>query len=150
VSRQRQSIVVWWMEDDGVRHEQRLTFRDEEEPLSRVAPPRAAWLVEVFDPVRHRVAVLAANAGHPPLLYAPRSGSPAWMLLADGLVSAFINRDEQGRPVVAPFGTPAAQVPAWCPVCRQEWPVQAERLRDKSGPKPGKPGRFTIGVAHSA
>ena len=123
-------------------------FQEKIEPTPRLAdtaPPRKTWLVEVLDPAKHLVAVLAANAGLDPLVYATRTGWPEFDLLPDGLAGLFVSRGEDGRPpVVAPIGEPRSTFPVYCPLCAEEYELAAAMLHAKRGSKPGKPGRFTV------
>jgi hypothetical protein len=146
VSRDRQVRVVTHVSDDGDERDQRLRYRDTPPALADTAPGRSPWLVEVLDPNKHRVAVLVANAGLEPLVYViGYSGAPAFVLLPDGLAGALVTAG-----TVSAVGDAAVERPVFCPVCKVLFPLLADTLHAKRGPKPGKPGRFTLGASHSA
>ena len=121
--------------------------------FSPLAPHRRAWLVEVEDPAGHLLAVLAANAGLEPLLYTLttlRSAAPAYVLLPDGLSSAtaILNGNRYGS--VAESGDRLDRVLLRCTQCRAVFPVVAQELQRRRGPRPGRPYRLTLSASHSA
>ncbi len=149
MSRRREVRVITWTDEHGQRHEHRTTVK--QEPSLAASVPRRLWLVEVYDPARHLVAVLAANAGLEPLVYSGGTWAPSFVLSPDGLRAARVVNDErEPRPTVTGLGAPRPAFPVWCATCRADYPVGADDLTAMRGEKPGKPRRLTIGVSHSA
>jgi hypothetical protein len=145
VSRARHPRVVTHLDDnDTIEHIERIQ-RKAPPRLTETTPPRSTWLVEVFDPAKHRVAVLIANAGLPPLVHVFRTGAPSYLLLPDGLAGTLVERAS-----VTAIGDTLPVRSVFCPVCNRGYSLPAAMLHAKRGSKPGKPGRFTVRESDNA
>ena len=140
MSRGRHVRRVTFVDDDATERPQQIRRKDASPPLRDVAPPRDRWLTEVFDPAGHLVAVVAATVpGGPGLVFAARHGTPAYVLLPEGLAGAFA---EDGVAVL--IGTPRADASVFCPLCVSPFFLDAIELHRKRG-RPGRPR--SVGVS---
>jgi hypothetical protein len=143
VSRPKRPREVRWREQ-GVERVQRII--EKEPTVASTAPPTDRWLVAMYDPTGHLVAVLAVNGENaPPVVYeANEHGAPTLVLLPDGLAMAYVSPDSDGRLIVAPVGTPRAEFPVRCWTCQQYYPLYAEHLHSARGTESGRPARLAV------
>ncbi len=142
VSRRRQPRGFRWFDEHGHVHVERRV--EKVATLASTAPPRRTWLTAAYDPLGHLVAVVAANAGLPPVVYSGATGSPAFVLLPDGLCAALVSLENE-TTTVSPIGTPRAEFLISCPACRHvEYVLDADQLHASRGPKPGKFGALKL------
>jgi hypothetical protein len=143
MSRPRDLDIVQWLDDEGrtIRH------RARRKRISGVTSiPRELRLVECYCPSSHLTAVLSPSGGAAPLVMADGSEGravPYLVLTEAGLEGAMV-----ADGVVYAMGNPRASWEAMaCPICVEDFVLDAAELRTKLRQYRGRPRGMSLSTA---